>query len=287
MNGHLTKLVAAFALLGLTLGTAACGSDLGGGGREGDVTTAAAEGEASGELVISNWPFYIDKETIPNFEEESGLKVDYTEDVNDNNEFFAKVQPELQNGGSGGTDIFVVTDWMAEKMYDLNYLQNFDKSAIPNVEANLVPNLESPSFDPERNFSAPWQSGMTGLIVNKDLAPDITSIEDIFDPKYKGEIEVLTELRDTVPLVMKSEGVDVESATTEDWLAAIDKLGEAIDSGQIVDFTGNEYTADLARGGVAAVVGWGGAAGRPSLIGRGPRPVKAAARRCAVGCAEP
>ncbi len=99
---------------------------------------------------------------------------------------------------------------------------------------------------------------MTGLIVNTELAPDLTSIEDIFDPKYKGEIEVLTELRDTVPLVMKSEGVDVEDATTEDWLAAIDKLGEAVDSGQIVDFTGNDYTADLARGDVAAVIGWSG-----------------------------
>ena len=114
------------------------------------------------------------------------------------------------------------------------------------------------AFDPERNFSAPWQSGMTGLIVNNDLAPDITSINDIFDPKYKGEIEVLTELRDTVPLVMKADGVDVEDATTEDWLAAIDKIGEAVDSGQIVDFTGNDYTADLARGDVAAVIGWSG-----------------------------
>ena len=99
---------------------------------------------------------------------------------------------------------------------------------------------------------------MTGLIVNTDLAPDITSIEDIFDPKYKGQISVLTELRDTVPLVMKSEGVDVEDATTEDWLAAIDKLQQAVDDGQIVDFTGNDYTADMARGDLAAVIGWSG-----------------------------
>jgi spermidine/putrescine transport system substrate-binding protein len=258
VKAHLTKLAAAIAITALALGAAACGSDLGGGGNEEDVTTAEAEGTASGELAISNWPFYIDKDTVPEFEEETGIKVDYTEDVNDNNEFFAKVQPELQNGESGGASIYVVTDWMAQKMYELGYLQDFDKEAIPNVENNITPNLESPAFDPERNYSAPWQSGMTGLIVNKDLAPDITSIADIFDPKYKGEIEVLTELRDTVPLVMKSEGVDVENATTDDWLAAIDKLGEAVDSGQIVDFTGNDYTADLARGDVAAVIGWSG-----------------------------
>jgi spermidine/putrescine transport system substrate-binding protein len=258
VKGHLTKLAATIAFAALTVGASACGSDLGGGGNEGDVTTAEAEGTASGELAISNWPFYIDKDTVPEFEEETGIKVDYTEDVNDNNEFFAKVQPDLQNGESGGASIYVVTDWMAEKMYDLGYLQDFDKSAIPNFEENLTPNLESPAFDPERNYSAPWQSGMTGLIVNTDLAPDITSIEDLFDPKYEGEIEVLTELRDTVPLVMKSMGVEAEDATTEDWMAAIDKLGEAVDSGQISDFTGNDYTADLARGDAAAVIGWSG-----------------------------
>ena len=258
MRQHLTKLVAAIAFAALTLGAAACGSDLGGGGSDEDVTTAEAEGTASGELAISNWPFYIDKNTVPEFEKETGIKVDYTEDVNDNNDFFAKVQPDLDNGESGGASIYVVTDWMAEKMYDLGYLQDFDKEAIPNVEDNLTANLESPSFDPERNYSAPWQSGMTGLIVNTELAPDITSIEDLFDPQYKGEVSVLTELRDTVPLVMKSEGVDVEDATTEDWMAAIDKLQEAVDDGQIVDFTGNDYAADLARGDIAAVIGWSG-----------------------------
>jgi spermidine/putrescine transport system substrate-binding protein len=258
VKAHLTKLVAGIAFVALALGAAACGSDLGGGGSDEEVTTAEAEGTASGELAISNWPFYIDKDTVPEFEKETGVKVDYTEDVNDNNEFFAKVQPDLDNGESGGASIYVVTDWMAEKMYDLGYLQDFDKEAIPNFEENLTSNLESPAFDPERNYSAPWQSGMTGLVVNTELAPDLTSIEDIFDPQYKGEISVLTELRDTVPLIMKGQGVDVEDATTEDWMAAIDQLQEAVDSGQIVDFTGNDYTADLARGDVAAVIGWSG-----------------------------
>lgn len=257
MSAHLTKLYLA-AALAATLVLSACGSDLGGGGREGDVTTAEAEGEASGELTISNWPFYIDKDTVPQFEQETGLKVKYIEDVNDNNEFFAKLQPNLQDGDSAGRDIVVVTDWMAKKMYDLGYLQNLDKDAIPTVTENLNPSLESPSFDPNRDFSVPWQSGMTGLIVNSEQAPDVTSIEDIFDPKYKGEVTVLTELRDTVPLVMKGMGVDVESATAEDWQAAIDQLADAVDSGQIRDFTGNDYTDDMARGDISIAIGWSG-----------------------------
>ncbi len=240
------------------LALAACGSDLGGGGREGEVETATAEGEASGDLFVSNWPFYIDGKTVGEFEQESGLSVEYKEDINDNNAIFAKLQPRLQNGESEGRDILVVTDWMAKKMYDLGYLQNFDAEAIPTVEENLLPTLQSPSFDPERAYSAPWQSGMTGLIVDKSAAPDVTSVNDIFDPAYKGKVTVLSELRDTIPLIMKSDGVEVEEATAEDWLAAIDRLDAAVDSGQIRDVTGNDYADDLARGDATIAIGWSG-----------------------------
>src|SRR5918998_1560139 len=138
--GALVVLVAALFLV------AACGGDVGGGSDE-EVTVAEAEGEPSGELNISNWPFYIDKETVPEFEEETGITVEYNEDVNDNSEFFGKVQPQLEQGESGGRDIMVVTDWMAKKMYDLGYLQNLDQDAVAPAKENLVPSLASPAFD--------------------------------------------------------------------------------------------------------------------------------------------
>lgn len=260
-RGGSTKLLL-LALLGLVaaLGLAACGGDdeVGGGDDNGDVEVAEAEGEASGKLNISNWPFYIDKKTVPEFEKESGLSVEYNEDVNDNSEFFGRVQPQLQQGESGGRDIMVVTDWMAKKMYDLGYLQDFDKDALGPAFENLKPALESPAFDPERDFSLPWQSGMTGLVVNTAEAPDVTSINDLFDPKYKGKVEMLTEMRDTVPLVMKADGVDPAEATEEDWMAAIEKIRDAAESGQIRKFTGNDYTKDLANGDAVAVIGWSG-----------------------------
>jgi spermidine/putrescine transport system substrate-binding protein len=253
-------LLSLFALVAV-LGIAACGGDDGieGGGEGGqDVATAEAEGEPSGKLSIANWPFYIDNKTVDEFQDETGISVKYTEEVNDNTEFFGKVQPQLEQGESGGRDIFVVTDWMAKKMYDLGYLQNFDKEAVQPAFDNLKASLESPSFDPERNFSLPWQSGMTGLVVNTELAPDVTSINDLFDPQYKGKVEMLTEMRDTVPLVLKADGVDPEDATEEDWLAAIDKIGEAAESGQIRRFTGNDYTRDMANEDAVAVIGWSG-----------------------------
>jgi spermidine/putrescine transport system substrate-binding protein len=147
---------------------------------------------------------------------------------------------------------------MAQKMWDLGYLMKIDHADIPNVDENLLDSLRSPSFDPNREYSVPWQSGMTGLIVRKDLAPDVTSVNDLFDPKYKGKVTMLAEMRDTVPLVMAADGIDMEEATLDDWMAAIDKLQKAVDSGQIRRFTGNDYAQDMIKGDVVAAIGWSG-----------------------------
>jgi spermidine/putrescine transport system substrate-binding protein len=255
------NLAIAICVLVGALGLAACGSSdsggIGGGGST-SASTVDASGTASGELTISNWPLYIDKQTVPDFEDATGVSVKYIEDVNANEEFFGKMQPLLDKGESGGRSIFVVTDWMVNKMNELGYLQNLDKSAIPNVEKNLVPSLQHPSFDENRDFSVPWQSGMTGIIVRNDLAPDARSICDLFDPQYAGKVEMLTEMRDTVPLVMKCMGVDLSQATEDDWLAAIDKIKQAADDGQIRRFTGNDYARDLTSGDASAVIGWSG-----------------------------
>ena len=260
----LQRLALGAAALMASLALAACGDDDGieGGSDAADVPTAPA-GPVEGELTVSNWPLYIDKgeeNTIAEFEAETGVTVKYIEDINDNVEFFGKMRPILEQGESGGRSLFVVTDWMAKRMYDLGYLQNLDFSAVPNVEENLLPSLESPSFDPEREFSVPWQSGATGIIVRKDLAPDVTSINDLLDPKYKGKVTFLTEMRDTVPMTMKALGINdnPEDAPKEDWLEAIDVLAEATDSGQIRDWTGNDYGGGLARGDIVAAVGWSG-----------------------------
>ncbi len=241
---------------------AACGGDgdsVGGGSDSG--TEVAQAGPVEGELTISNWPGYMDKgsrNTVAEFEQKTGVKVKYVEDVNDNAEFFGKLQPQLQEGKSGGRSIFVVTDWMAKQMNDLGYLQQLDHSTLPTVFDNLIPSLESPSFDPEREFSVPWQSGMTGLMVNTKLAPDVKSVNDLFDPKYKGKVTMLSEMRDTVPLVMKADGIDPADATKQQWLDTIDKLRKAVDSGQIRRFTGNDYAQDMTNENVVAAIGWSG-----------------------------
>ena len=259
VKGRTGKILAGVAGLGAAVVLAACGGSVGGASDAEITTVSKSDAKASGTLVISNWPLYIDENTVSNFEKETGVKVKYVEDYNDNTGFFGKLRPQLEQGESGGRSIIVPTDWMAARMNSLGYLQHFSVADdLPNVDANLRADLKSPEFDPDRAFSVPWQSGMTGLIVRKDLAPDIRSVNDLFDPKYKGKVTVLSELRDTVPLVMKADGINPDDATKQDWLNAIDKLKSAAASGQIRDFTGNDYAGPMVRGDVVAAIGWSG-----------------------------
>jgi spermidine/putrescine transport system substrate-binding protein len=254
------RVFAAIAVLALTLGIAACGGGGGGGDDTGEATTAEA-GPVKGELVFSNWPGYIDpgKEgTIAEFEEKTGVKVDYIEDINSNDGFFGKLQPQLEQGDSGGRSLIVVADYMAEQMHDLGYLQEIERGDLPTVFENLKPSLQSPAFDPERKFSVPWQGGMTGIWVDTSKAPEIKSVNDLFDPKYKGKVTMLDELRETPALVLLAEGVDPAEASAEEWLKAIEKIDAAADSGQIRKFTGNDYTEDLTAGNIVAAIGWSG-----------------------------
>jgi spermidine/putrescine transport system substrate-binding protein len=248
------------AVVALALGLAACGGG-GGGANDSGETTVAEGGEAKGELTISNWPGYIDpgkSGTVAEYEQDSGVKVKYIEDVNDNNTFFGKMQPLLEQGEAGGRSIFVLTDWMAQQMNELGYLQELDRGDLSTVFDTMTPNLENPSFDPGRKYSIPWQSGMTGIWVDTAKAPEIKSVNDLFDPKYKGKVTFLEEMRDSAALVMKGEGVDPVGASDADWEKAIDKIKSAADSGQIRRFTGNDYTEDLTAGNIVAAVGWSG-----------------------------
>jgi spermidine/putrescine transport system substrate-binding protein len=266
--GHRIRgLAIAVLALGAGLGVAACGGGGGVGSGNSEEVTVAKGGKATGEVLISNWPGYVDPGsdgTIAQFQQQSGVKTEYKDDVNDNVVFFNKLKPLLDQGDSGGRSLFVVTDWMAKRMYDLGYLQEINHADLPTVFKNILPQFEKSTTDPERKFSIPWQGGQTGIWVDTAKAPEIDSVSDLFDPKYKGKVTMLTEMRDTVPLVLQSEGINPDEATKEDWLSAIDKLREARDSGQIRRFTGNEYTEDLTSGNIVAAIGW---SGDGSLIG--------------------
>ena len=244
---------------------AACGSETGGGsdngGESAEESKAIAKGEISDSLYVANWPLYIeeDRGTLKDFQKEYGTEVKYVEEINDNTEFFGKVRQQYERGDSGGRDIHILSDWMAARMMRLGYVQKFDQSQLPNATKNLIPSLQSPPFDPKREFSMPWQSGIGGIIYRKDkVKSEPKSVDALFDPAYKGKVTMLTEMRDTVGVVAASLGHDPEKATVDQFMEAIDKIGEAADSGQIRGFTGNEYTKDITKGDSWVIIGWSG-----------------------------
>jgi spermidine/putrescine transport system substrate-binding protein len=219
---------------------------------------AAAGGSANKVVRVSNWPLYIDAKTVPDFEAATGIKVEYTEDINDNNEYFAKIDEPLKRSQSIDREIVVLTDWMAGRLITLGYAAPLDDSKFPN-KANLVDNLRDVSFDPGRKYSVPWLSGMTGVGYNpKKTGRELTSMNDIFDPKYKGQVTMLTEMRDTLGLIMLANGADPANCTKADADAACARIKKARESGHIRAFTGNDYAEDLAAGNIAVAIAWSG-----------------------------
>ena len=209
-------------------------------------------------LVWANWPLYIDKKTLKTFDKEHGVKVKYVEEINDNFEFFGKVRQQLAQGQDIGRDIVTLTDYMAARWVRDGYCEPIDKRNVPNVK-NLVSNLKSINYDPDRTYTLPWQSGGTGIGYNpKKTGRKLESVNDLFDPAFKGRVTMLSEPYDTACLVLLGMGIDASKATLDQILKAIEKIKVAKDAGQIRRFTGNDYTTDLAKGNVWVSVAYSG-----------------------------
>ena len=216
------------------------------------------------ELVFSNWPLYVDEKgknypTLDDFEAQSGIALTYNTDVNDNNQFFAKVRNQLGACEPTGRDIIVLTDWMAARMIGLGWIQKLDMSAMPNVEANLTDSLREPPWDPGRSYSVPWQSGLTGIAYNSKFTGEVSSFEELVTrPDLKGKISLLSEMGDTMAFVLKLIGADPGDFSDDEWAEALARLEEIVASGQVRQFTGNEYTRGLANGDLVACEAWSG-----------------------------
>src|SRR3954463_3505708 len=147
------QLIRRLGAAGLTMSSAgallaACG-DVKGTDQGGPKTTSATHPKvAIKQLNFSNWPLYIDKSVLKDFEKKyPGSNVKYTEEINDLEEFFGKVRQQLQRGDSLNRDIVVLTDWMAARWIRGGWVEPLDKGNIPNFK-NLQDSLKSPKFDP-------------------------------------------------------------------------------------------------------------------------------------------
>ena len=238
------------------LGGAALLSSCGSGGDE---------ASSAGSVRWGNWPLYLDYDdetklypTLEAFMESTGITAEYFEDYNDNDEFFGKVQAQLKIKEDIGYDIVTPTDWMAARWIRLGYAQKFDKANIPNA-GNILDTLASPSFDPTRDYSLTWQGIMGGFGWNVEKNPKgIRTLDDLFAPANKGKIVVLSEMRDTIGIILRSQGVDLQTVTEDQFMNAVDFLAGKISDGWIRGVKGNEYAEDLTSGDAVAVIGWSG-----------------------------
>lgn len=271
------RLLQAAGIGGVAIAATACGASGSDAGTATGTATGAPSAATAADLSDtdktanwSNWPLYLDINdetgeypTLKAFQDANGIAVTYTEDVNDNNEFYAKVRTQLEQGQDIGRDLVVLTDWMAALWIENGYAQKLDKANIPNSK-NLIPRLADVAFDKPRDYSLPWQSGFGGLGYNKSALKDtlgsdkMTTLDQLFDPKLKGRITVLSEMRDTMGCIMAWQGNNPSDFTDDQFSQAIEELTKQVDSGQIRQVTGNDYIASLESGDVIAVIGWSG-----------------------------
>lgn len=242
------------------LALAACAPESSGG-----PTPATDQSDSDPTLKWANWPGYMDEDdegnypTLLAFTEQTGIEVDYLVEINDNNEYYAKVRDQLALGQDIGADLITLTDWMAGRLIRLGYTQELNEANIPN-KANLVPDLLNVGFDPGRTHSLPWQGGFAGLCWNKEKLPNgLKTLEDLWDPELAGKIVVLSEMRDTMGLILLDQGIDISQDFSEDdFNAALDIFREKVTSGQIGAVRGNSYTQDLINGDAIAGIVWSG-----------------------------
>ena len=212
-----------------------------------------------GDWTFSNWPLYIDKKILKTFDKQFGGHVKYVEDINDNDEFYGKVRQQLQANESIGRDIVVLTDPMMGKWVRNRYVQALDQKNIPNVTKNLVDNLRSIPYDKKRQFTVPYQSGAIGLGYNpKNTKRKLNSINDLFDPAFKGRVTMLSEPYDSANSVLLGMGINPTTAKIDQILKAIEKISQANDAGQFRRFTGNDYSTDLTKGNIWVALAYSG-----------------------------
>ncbi|MEU3747402.1 MULTISPECIES: PotD/PotF family extracellular solute-binding protein [Streptomyces] len=218
-------------------------------------------------LDFANWPLYIDTDdddtskrpTLNAFRARTGISVRYTEEINDNDEFFGKIGPSLMNHQETGRDLIVVSDWMAARFVRLGWVQEMDRAAQPHVTKHLNPQLLTPAFDAGRLHSVPWQSGITGIAYNRrKLGRELRSTKELWADDLRGKVTLLSGLDESMSLLLQGNGVDVTRWTRDDFHALCEQVEGLVRKKHIRRFTGNDYIKDLSTGDVLACQAYSG-----------------------------
>ena len=237
-------------------------------------------------LKVLSWTDYIDTDftgspgTVTRFQQASGLAVTYSDAYPSNTEAYATLfAPNLGHNKRIDWDVVVPTFWLASRLVDRGWLEPIPVELVPN-HVNVEPNFLTMPWDRGARYNMPWQSGLTGIAYDPALTGgEVRSLAALFDPKFKGRVGLVREMRETVALTMAMQGADPSRPTRAGAEKALDALDKAVSDGQIREFTGNEFRDRLADGSFALCLAWSGdsrAGGWARLFFRGagwPRPV--------------
>jgi spermidine/putrescine transport system substrate-binding protein len=266
------------SLAGFAAFLAACGTS--GTGTAAPTETAAAvpstgptpeatvRATPSAELNWANWCCYLDVDpndatkwkTLEDFQAAYGTVVNYQEAIDENEGFVASISNQIQQSQDPGWDLIVVTDWMVARLVKLGWIETFDLANMPNFVANVRDVYKTQTWDPGMTMHAPWQTGMTGIGYDPTVTGPITSIKSLYqvDPRWKGKVEFLTEMRDAIGLSMLALDLDPRTPTRANCDAAVALMQKAKADGIVRDVKGNAYTEDLTSGDAVLVMAWSG-----------------------------
>jgi spermidine/putrescine transport system substrate-binding protein len=211
---------------------------------------------------FANWPLYIDPshQTLTEFTAATGITVNYAEVIQDNGSWYDEVSPILRKGQAIGYDIMVVTDgFYFSELVTAGELVPLDQKMMPNFYRYARPRFKNRSFDPGNTYSMPWAGGATGIAWNPNfIHKDVTSINELWNPAYKGRVGMMTDILDTGNFGMIKVGVNPETSGAAGWRKAARALAQQKDAGIPRGYYDQEYIDHLAKGDTWISMAWSG-----------------------------
>ena len=223
--------------------------------------------QKTGSFTFANWPLYIDKARVNGevvhpsleaFTKATGITVNYLEEIDEYAQFFGKIQPQLAAGQSTGYDLIVMgyPKWLP-LMIQSHFLIPLDHDLLAAFEEHAAPKYKEAPYDPGNRYSIPYQSGITGIGYDIDqTGHEVTSIQELFDPRYKGKVGMFDDTEDTPNMALIAVGVNPPDATEADWQKAADLLQKQRDDGIVRQYFGQGYIGALQSGDTAISLAW-------------------------------
>ena len=213
-----------------------------------DSASNSGSSNGSGKRVVNvcSWGEYIDEDLIYQFEDETGIKVNY-QTAESNEALYS-----LLSIGGADYDVIVPSDYMIARLIDEGMLAELNYDNIPNY-AKIGEQYKSLSFDPENKYTVPYTWGTLGIIYNSTMVDgDIDSWDAMFDEKYAGNVLMIRNSRDALAAALLDLGYDINTTDESQIREAYELLADAKSKGVYQSFVMDEVFGKM-EGGNAAI----------------------------------